>query len=57
MAEDIMTAPTEAEAGPASPPLPPEIAPVGPTPGSPEWLIEQIDQLNFKMDRIIQRFM
>lgn len=55
--EDVMTAPTEASAPPAPPPAPPEAPVTTPEPGSPEWLIEQITQLNSKMDRIIARFM
>lgn len=63
MTEDLMTAPAaEASAPPSLPPAPPE-APVAEVPdpkkepGSMEWVVEQFDQLNTKMDRIINRFM
>lgn len=50
-------APIQAAEGSNPPVAPPPAPPAAPEKGSPEWLVQQIEQLQEKMDRIIKRFM
>lgn len=52
--DDILMA---ADSAPPAAPPPPPATPAAPEKGSPEWLVQQIEQLQEKMDRIIKRFM